>query len=112
MRKLFLTCDKISIDYAVMEKADNIHVVAADLGWSDLGTWGSLLQNDSRDEQGNAVIGNNTNLYNCEGCVVHVDEMKKVIVEGLKDCIVAVKDGRLLICRLSQEQNIKEYSSK
>ena len=112
LRKLFLTCDKISIDYAVMEKADNIHVVAADLGWSDLGTWGSLLQNDSRDEQGNAVIGNNTNLYNCEGCVVHVDEMKKVIVEGLKDCIVAVKDGRLLICRLSQEQNIKEYSSK
>ena len=111
LRRLFPTCDKISIDYAVMEKADNIHVIAADLGWSDLGTWGSLLQNATRDEQGNAVIGANTALYNCEGCVVHVSDMQKVIVEGLKDCIVAVKDGRLLVCRLSQEQHIKEYSS-
>ncbi|MBO4752020.1 MAG: mannose-1-phosphate guanylyltransferase [Bacteroidales bacterium] len=111
LRQLFPTCDKISIDYAVMEKADNIHVIAADLGWSDLGTWGSLLQNAAHDVQGNAVIGTNIDLHNCEGCVVHVSDMDRVIVEGLKDCIVAVKDGRLLICRLSQEQHIKEYSA-
>ena len=111
LKKLFPTCEKISIDYAVMEKADNIHVIAADLGWSDLGTWGSLLQNAARDAQGNAVIGNNTDLHNCEGCVVHVSDMNRVIVEGLKEYIVAVKDGRLLICRLSQEQHIKEFSA-
>lgn len=109
LKRLFPTCDKISIDYAVMEKADNIHVIAADLGWSDLGTWGSLLQNASRDQLGNAVIGANTDLHACEGCVVHVSDMKKVIVEGLKDYIVAVKDGRLLVCRLSEEQHIKEF---
>ena len=109
LKKLFPTCDKISIDYAVMEKADNIHVIAADLGWSDLGTWGSLLQNASHDQLGNAVIGANTDLHDCEGCVVHVSDMKKVIVEGLKDYIVAVKDGRLLVCRLSEEQHIKEF---
>lgn len=109
LKRLFPTCDKISIDYAVMEKADNIHVIAADLGWSDLGTWGSLLQNASHDQLGNAVIGANTDLHDCEGCVVHVSNMKKVIVEGLKDYIVAVKDGRLLVCRLSEEQHIKEF---
>ena len=109
LKKLFPTCDKISIDYAVMEKADNIHVIATDLGWSDLGTWGSLLQNASHDQLGNAVIGANTDLHDCEGCVVHVSDMKKVIVEGLKDYIVAVKDGRLLVCRLSEEQHIKEF---
>ncbi len=109
LKKLFPTCDKISIDYAVMEKADNINVIAADLGWSDLGTWGSLLQNASHDQLGNAVIGANTDLHDCEGCVVHVSDMKKVIVEGLKDYIVAVKDGRLLVCRLSEEQHIKEF---
>lgn len=109
LKRLFPTCDKISIDYAVMEKADNIHVIAADLGWSDLGTWGSLLQNASHDQLGNAVIGANTDLHDCEGCVVHVSDMKKVIVEGLKDYIVAVKDGRLLVCRLSEEQHIKEF---
>ena len=110
LRRLFPTCAKISIDYAVMEKANNIHVIAADLGWSDLGTWGSLLQNASHDGQGNAVIGQNIALHNCEGCVVHVSDMDKVIIEGLKDSIVAVKDGRLLVCRLSEEQHIKEYS--
>lgn len=109
LKRLFPACDKISIDYAVMEKADNIHVIAADLGWSDLGTWGSLLQNASHDQLGNAVIGANTDLHDCEGCVVHVSDMKKVIVEGLKDYIVAVKDGRLLVCRLSEEQHIKEF---
>ena len=109
LHRLFPTCDKISIDYAVMEKADNIHVIAADLGWSDLGTWGSLLQNASLDQMGNAAIGADIDLHNCEGCVVHVSDMKKVIIEGLKDCIVAVKDGRLLVCRLSEEQHIKEF---
>ena len=111
LRRFFPTCDKISIDYAVMERAGNIHVIAADLGWSDLGTWGSLLQNATRDAQGNAVVGSNVSLHNCDGCIVHVSDLERVVVEGLSDCIVASKAGRLLVCRLSEEQHIKEWIS-
>lgn len=110
LRRLFPLCDKISIDYAVMEKADNIYTIAADLGWSDLGTWGALLQNATRDSSGNAVVGTNINLHNCEDCVVHISDMDRVIVEGLNNYIVASKGGRLLVCRLSEEQHIKEFS--
>lgn len=108
--RLFPTCEKISIDYAVMEKAPNIFTIPGDFGWSDLGTWGSLRDNADKDEAGNAVTaGGDVRLYGCSGCVVNLPESREVVIEGLHDCIVAEKDGRLLICRLSEEQKIKEY---
>ena len=110
LKQLFPTCEKISIDYAVMEKSPDIYTIPADFGWSDLGTWGSLRQNSSRDDAGNALVGANVRQYDCEGCVVHVSDLQKVVIEGLKDYIVAEKGGRLLICRLSEEQRIKEFS--
>ena len=109
---LFPTCEKISIDYAVMEHSESIYTIPGSFGWSDLGTWGSLRQNSAKDSDGNAIIGASVDQHDCEGCVVHVSDLKHVVLEGLKDYIVAEKDGRLLVCRLSSEQRIKDWSSK
>ncbi len=102
-------CESISVDYAIMEKTDEIFVCPADFGWSDLGTWGSLLMQSKRDLYGNAVIGQNVSLFDTKNCVIHTTEEKKVVVQGLEDCIVAEKNGTLLICRLSEEQRIKQF---
>ena len=107
--RLFPTCEKISIDYAVMEKSPDIYTIPADFGWSDLGTWGSLHANMKRDADDNAVAGVSAELHGCSGCVVHTDSLKRVIIEGLEGYIVAEKDGRLLICRLSEEQKIRDF---
>lgn len=106
---LFPTCEKISIDYAVMEKSPDIYTIPGNFGWSDLGTWGSLRQNSVKDASGNAIVGVSVQQHECSGCVVHVSDMKHVVIEGLHDYIVAEKDGKLLICRLSSEQRIKDF---
>ena len=110
LKRLFPTCEKISIDYAVMEKAEDIFVLPAEFGWSDLGSWGSLRTLLPQDEAGNAAVGGRVDMYNCRNCVVHAAEQRQVVLEGLEGYIVAEKDGRLLVCRLSEEQRIKEFS--
>ncbi len=110
LKRLFPTCEKISIDYAVMEKAEDIFVLPAEFGWSDLGSWGSLRTLLPQDEAGNAKVGNRVDMYNCRNCVVHAAEEKRVVLEGLEGYIVAEKDGRLLVCRLSEEQRIKDFA--
>ncbi len=105
-------CENISIDYAIMEKADEIYVCPADFGWSDLGTWGSLLMQTPRDLQGNSLIGANIRVFDTKDCIIHATEEKKVVVQGLEGYIVAEKDNTLLICRLSEEQKIKQYTEE
>ncbi|MDI9551481.1 MAG: mannose-1-phosphate guanylyltransferase [Bacteroidota bacterium] len=126
LQKLFPTCEKISIDYAVMEKADCIYVIASDFGWSDLGTFTSIKDfipsSDKISASGqeavesecseNKVIGRDVRLYRCEGCLIHAGDAKTVIVQGLSNYIVAVKNGNVLVCSLGDEQHIKEYSQK
>ena len=107
--EIFPSCEKISIDYAVMEKADYIYTYPSDFGWSDVGTWGSLWSLLPHDECGNAVVGENVHLYGCEGCMVHAPLAKSLVLEGLRDCIVVEREGRVLICRLSEEQRIKDF---
>lgn len=107
--EIFPTCEKISIDYAVMEKADYIYTIPGDFGWSDVGTWGSLWTLLPHDENGNAVIGENVHLYGCKGCIVHAPNASSVVLEGLEDSIVVERNGRILICRLSEEQRIKDF---
>lgn len=102
-------CESISIDYAIMEKAEEVFVFPAEFGWSDLGTWGSLLQQTSHDNYGNSLIGNDIRMYDSSGCIVHTMQEKKVIIQGLKDYIVAEKDDTLLICKIEEEQRIKEF---
>lgn len=108
--RLFPTCEKISIDYAVMEKADCIYTIPADFGWSDLGTWGSLRTLLDRNEDGNAVVGNDVRMYDCKNCIVHVPDLQKVVIQGLEGCIVAQHGDRLIVCSLDKEQDITTYS--
>ena len=106
----FPLCENISIDYAIMEKADEIFVFPANFGWSDLGTWGSLQANSKKDAQNNALIGSNIKMYESRNCVVHTTQEKKVVIQGLDGYIIAEKDNTLLICRLTEEQRIKDFS--
>ena len=106
---IFPTCEKISIDYAVMEKADYIYTIPGDFGWSDVGTWGSLWTLLSHDGDGNAVVGENVHLNDCRGCIVHAPGAESVVLQGLEDSIVVERDGRLLVCKLSEEQRIKDF---
>ena len=108
--RLFPTCEKISIDYAVMEKADCINTIPADFGWSDLGTWGSLKTLMDRNEDGNAVVGNDVRIFDCKDCIIHVPDLGRVVVQGLEGCIVAQHGDRLIVCRLDHEQGITQYS--
>lgn len=107
---LFPQCDKISIDYAVMEKSKDIHVIASDLGWSDLGTWRSVLEHSAVDVSGNSIVGQTVRMYDSRNCIVHVSDLKKTVIEGLDGYIIAEQDGNLIICRLTSEQNIRDYS--
>lgn len=110
INKEFPKCESISVDYAIMEKAEEIFVFPADFGWSDLGTWGSLHEKTSKDIYGNACIGQNIKVYESYNCMIHTTQEKKVVVQGLDGYIVAEKDDTLLICKLSEEQRIKQFS--
>ena len=110
--ELFPTCESISVDYAIMEKAEEIYVFPASFGRSDIGTWGSLHDNSKRDAQNNACIGNNIKLFETRNCMIHTTQERKVVIQGLDGYIVAEKDDTLLICRLSEEQRIKEFSAE
>ena len=109
VRYIFPTCEKISIDYAVMEKSDYIYTISGDFGWSDVGTWGSLWTLLKHDENDNAVVGDNVHLNECRGCIVHAPGAESVVLQGLEDSIVVEREGRLLVCKLSEEQRIKDF---
>lgn len=111
LRGLFPQCDKISIDYAVMEKSRNISVIASDLGWSDLGTWCSVGEHLESDALGNKAVGPDVRLFGCRNVIVHAADARRVVVQGLEDYIVAEKDGNILVCSLEHEQDIKTYSA-
>lgn len=97
--EMFPTCTNISIDYAVMEKADNIFVQPADFGWSDLGTWGSLWEKRERCQQGNTVVGDKVHVFESSNCIVNMPKDKKVVIQGLDDYIVVEDNETLLICK-------------
>lgn len=109
IEKTYQVCTNISIDYGVMEKAPNVYVVLADLGWSDLGTWGSLYTHLDLDDNGNAVIGNNVMLYGSNNNIVNVPKDKLVVLQGLEDHIVVDTGDVLLVCQKHDEQKIKQF---
>ena len=106
----FPKCENISVDYAIMEKVEEIFVLPANFGWSDLGTWGSLHEHTPQDAYGNACIGKNISVYDTHNCMIHTTQEKKVVIQGLDGFIVAEKNDTLLICKLSEEQRIKQFS--
>lgn len=100
-------CKNISIDYGVMEKAGNVFVLTSDFGWSDLGTWGSLYEQKKKDNEGNSVVGEKVMTYDLENCIINIPDDKLVVLQGLKNYIVVESDGVLLICKMKDEQKIK-----
>lgn len=111
IKEHFPYCPNISIDYGIMEKADNVYMLCVDFGWADLGTWGSLYDLANKDEKDNAVLKNGRALlYDSSRNVIAVDDPNRlVIVEGLEDFIVAESGNVLLICKKDDEQRIKQF---
>jgi mannose-1-phosphate guanylyltransferase len=109
LQKAFAACPDISIDFAIMEKAQNVSMVLADFDWSDLGTWGSLTTHLKKDAQQNSIIGQNVHAFDTNNCLVNVPTHKTVLLDGLQDYIVVDSDDKLMVLRLSNEQKLKEY---
>lgn len=103
----FAGCPSISIDFAVMEKADNVYVECVNFGWSDLGTWGSLYENSRKDRNENVCVASNVMTYNSSGNIIMAPDGKLVVASGMHDWIVADAGDVLLICPKSDEQQIK-----
>lgn len=99
----------ISIDYSVMEKARNVFVRSSIIGWSDLGTWGSLYTHLKKDSDRNAVLGKNVMMYDSKNCIVQVPNDKLVVMQGLEDYIVVESEGVLMICKKQDEQQIRNF---
>ena len=104
----FADCTNISIDYGVMEKSPNTYTIPANFGWSDIGTWGSLFNHAAKDINNNAVAGKVV-LVNTNGTIVNIQEGVEAVVQGLENYLVAYRDNSLLICKLTDEQKIKEW---
>jgi mannose-1-phosphate guanylyltransferase len=99
--------EKTSVDYAILEKADNVFVIPCDIGWSDLGTWNSLYEQSAQDEHRNARLHHPVVLEDTSDCLIHASGHKLVVIKGLKDFIVVDTDDCLLIYPKADEQKIK-----
>ena len=105
----YQNCKNISVDYGILEKSDNVLVVLSDFGWSDLGTWGSVYMHVTKDQQGNAMVGDHFRVYESNDNMIYTSNPKKMVVlEGMKDFIVVDTEQALLLCRKSEEQKIKQ----
>lgn len=112
VQTIFPQCERISIDFAVMEPAAADGIVythPADFGWSDLGNWQSLHEKLNKDENNNAFVGN-VHFHECNNCIVHAEDAKQVVLQGLDNYIVSEKNGRILVCKRSEEQRIKDFT--
>lgn len=109
IKNIYSVCKNISIDYGIMEKSKNVHLISADIGWSDLGTWGSIYTHLEHDENKNAVVGKNVMLYDSKGNIINVPNKKLVVLQGLTDYIVVESGNILLVCKKEDEQKIKQF---
>lgn len=107
----YASCESVSVDYGIMEKADNVHVLEASFGWSDVETWDSLYRTYPHDADGNAIISGNVLSYDLKNCVVHVPAGRTLVLQGLEDFIVAGDETTTLVCRRDQEELIFKFAS-
>ncbi len=103
------SCKNISIDYGIMESAQNVHVLCSEFGWSDLGTWGSLYEHLKLDDNGNATWSSDVLLYDCKDNLINLKNDKVVVIQGLEGYIMVETDKAMLICKKDDEQRIKEF---
>ena len=109
IKKIYSECQGISIDYGVMEKAGNVFVLTADFGWSDLGTWGALYESKEKDDAGNVVVGDNILKYDVKNCIVNLPNEKTAVLHGLDGYIVVESKEMLMVCKRSDEANIRQF---
>jgi len=109
IHKVYSECPNISIDYGLMEKANNVYVLCADFGWSDLGTWGSMYESHKKDACANAVSGNKIFMYDTRKSIISVPMDKIAVIQGLQDYIVVDSEKTLLICKKQDEQQIRQF---
>lgn len=109
IERIYPQCTNLSIDYGVMEKADNVYIIPSSFGWSDLGTWNSAYETMEKDYLDNAIAGDQVMVIDASNCMINVPENKLVLVQGLENFIVVDTNDVLLICRKDKEQEIKEY---
>ncbi|MGB8489692.1 MAG: sugar phosphate nucleotidyltransferase, partial [Bacteroidales bacterium] len=107
--KTYAECRSISIDYGIMEKADNVYVMCTDIGWSDLGTWTSLHEHSEIDKKGNSKVSGDVFTYDSKGNIFNISPGKIAVIQGLRDFIVVDSGDVLLIVKKDEEQNIKHY---
>ena len=105
----FPACTNVSIDFGVMEKAENVYVLLGDFGWSDLGTWGSLYDLSKKDEDGNVTLKCHTQLYDSQDNIIVLPSGKLAVVAGMKGYLIAESDNVLLICPKDEEGAIRNY---
>ena len=99
----------ISIDYAIMEKAENVYVQLCNFGWADLGTWGALHEASPKDQHKNVIVNGHTMLYDCRDNIIAMPKGKLAVVQGLEDYLVADTNNVLLICKKDDESTIRRY---
>lgn len=109
IERIYPQCTNISIDYAVMEKAENVYVIPASFQWSDLGTWASAYDTFEKDYLENAVGGREVMVIDATRNMVQAPHHKLVVLQGLDDFIIVDTDDVLLICKKEKEQEIKQY---
>lgn len=111
LNNTYIDCKNISIDYGVMEKANNVYVQTVNFGWSDLGTWTSLYEYSAQDKNNNAIISGKVMLYDTEKTIINIPNEKVAVIQGLKDYIVVDSNDALLICPKSNEQQIRQFTT-
>jgi len=109
IEEMFPKCPNISVDYGIMEKADNVYVLPSSFGWSDLGTWGSLYELSEKDGQENVSLHSSALFYEAKGNIVTLEQGKLAVVQGVDDMIIAEQQGVLLVCKKAEEQRIKQF---
>jgi len=107
--KIYSELQSISVDYGIMEKAQNVYVLTADFGWSDLGNWGTLYENRKKDDTGNVISGDNILIYDTKNCIINISGEKIAVLQGLDGYIVAESNDTLMICKREDEQQIKKF---
>lgn len=112
LEKTYMECEQISIDYGLMEKADNVFVQLTDVGWSDLGTWESLYERSPKDEDGNVTINGKSLLMDTRNCIIHLPHDKVCVVEGLDNYLVVESKNALLICPKNNQHKIRQFSTQ
>jgi mannose-1-phosphate guanylyltransferase len=106
--EIYAQCQKISVDFGIMEKAENVFVLPADIQWSDVGTWKSLYEISEKNETGN-VVNAEALLYETKNCIIKGDKKHLIIAQGLENFIIVEHDNVILICQKDQEQRIKQF---